>query len=103
VPTYDYACRACQHRFEAFHAMTEPALRRCPDCGADALERLIGAGAGILFKGSGFYETDYKRPAAPKSDAPPAGTPAKPAATPAPGTPAKAPDRAPARPDKPAG
>src|SRR6185436_15759896 len=64
MPTYDYVCRACEHRFEHFQSMQEPHLRKCPQCGKDRLERLIGSGAGILFKGSGFYETDYKRPAA---------------------------------------
>jgi putative FmdB family regulatory protein len=64
VPTYDYACAACGHRFEHFQSFSEALLKRCPKCGKDRLERLIGSGAGILFKGSGFYETDYKRPAA---------------------------------------
>jgi putative FmdB family regulatory protein len=83
MPTYDYVCRKCGHRFEQFQPMTESPLAKCPKCGRDALERLIGPGAGILFKGSGFYETDYKRPAAPKSDAPApsrADKPDKPAA-----------------------
>lgn len=81
MPTYDYVCPDCGHRFEAFHGMTEPTLKRCPKCGRKSLERLIGRGAGVLFKGSGFYQTDYKRPAAPKSDP---GAPAadKPAAKP---------------------
>ena len=61
MPTYDYVCRACEHRFEHFQSMQEPSLRKCPECGRPRLERLIGSGAGILFKGSGFYETDYKR------------------------------------------
>lgn len=62
MPTYDYACTACGHRFEQFHGMTAAPLRTCPACGADRLERLIGAGAGVIFKGSGFYQTDYKNP-----------------------------------------
>ena len=70
MPTYDYVCRACGHRFEHFQSMQEPALRKCPECRKPRLERLIGAGAGILFKGSGFYETDYKR----KSPSPPASS-----------------------------
>jgi putative FmdB family regulatory protein len=70
MPTYDYVCKSCGHRFEQYQSMTEAALVKCPECGRSALERLIGSGAGILFKGSGFYETDYKRAAAPKSDAP---------------------------------
>lgn len=69
MPTYDYVCRACQHRFEYFQSMQDALLRKCPECGKPKLERLIGAGAGILFKGSGFYETDYKqRSGVPKSD-----------------------------------
>jgi putative FmdB family regulatory protein len=70
MPTYDYVCRACEHRFEHFQSMQEARLRKCPECGKLRLERLIGAGAGILFKGSGFYETDYKRKAPPPSGAP---------------------------------
>ena len=61
MPTYDYKCKACGHQFELFHGMSEPARRKCPECGKLALVRLFGAGAGIIFKGSGFYETDYKR------------------------------------------
>jgi putative FmdB family regulatory protein len=65
MPTYDYVCRACEHRFEHFQSMSDPLLRKCPRCKRSKLERLIGAGAGILFKGSGFYETDYKRKSPP--------------------------------------
>ncbi len=61
MPTYDYACRACGHTFEEFQGISEPLLRKCPACRRLELERLIGSGAGIVFKGSGFYETDYKR------------------------------------------
>ena len=61
MPTYDYVCRACEHAFEHFQGMSDPLLRTCPECGKRKLERLIGSGAGIVFKGSGFYETDYKR------------------------------------------
>lgn len=60
MPTYDYACSDCGHRFEKFHSMTAEPLRQCPECKEDSLERLIGPGAGIIFKGSGFYQTDYK-------------------------------------------
>ena len=59
MPTYDYECSACGHGFEAFHSMTAEPLSECPECGG-RLERLIGTGAGILFKGSGFYQTDYR-------------------------------------------
>jgi putative FmdB family regulatory protein len=60
MPTYDYRCSACRHEFELFQSMKDPAKRKCPACGKNALERLIGTGAAILFKGSGFYETDYR-------------------------------------------
>lgn len=60
MPTYDYVCAACGHHLEAFQSMTAKPLRKCPSCGANKLERQIGSGAGILFKGSGFYETDYR-------------------------------------------
>jgi putative FmdB family regulatory protein len=61
MPTYDYECRKCGHRFEFFQSMTADPLKKCPECGKRALQRLIGAGAGIIFKGSGFYVTDYKQ------------------------------------------
>ncbi len=60
MPTYDYRCNACDHEFEAFQSMKDKALRKCPECGKLKLERLIGTGAGVIFKGSGFYETDYR-------------------------------------------
>ena len=60
MPTYDYRCRACDHEFEHFQSMTSKVLRKCPECGKLQLQRLIGAGAGLLFKGSGFYITDYR-------------------------------------------
>lgn len=60
MPTYDYACTACGHRFEEFQSMTADALKKCPACKKSKLERLIGAGAGVIFKGSGFYQTDYR-------------------------------------------
>lgn len=71
MPTYDYECQACRHRFEQFQSMTAKVLRKCPGCGKKQLERLIGTGAGVIFKGSGFYGTDYRSPAydqAAKSD-----------------------------------
>lgn len=60
MPTYDYLCEACEHTFEEFQRITAKTLRKCPKCGKQKLKRLIGTGAGILFKGSGFYETDYR-------------------------------------------
>ncbi len=61
MPTYDYECNACKHRFEKFQSMSANPSRKCPKCGRMKLRRLIGGGAGIIFRGSGFYETDYKR------------------------------------------
>jgi putative FmdB family regulatory protein len=72
MPTYDYVCDRCGHAFEHFQGINEPLLRKCPQCGKPALRRLIGTGAGVLFKGSGFYETDYKRKAAPAGESQPA-------------------------------
>lgn len=60
MPTYEYICRNCEHEFEVFQSMTESAKRKCPECGKNTLERKIGIGAAILFKGSGFYQTDYR-------------------------------------------
>ena len=60
MPTYEYVCRLCDHEFEEFQAMSAKALRRCPQCGKLQLERKIGLGAGVIFKGGGFYETDYR-------------------------------------------
>ena len=68
MPTYDYACSACGHRFEEFQSITADALKKCPACKKAKLERLIGGGAGVIFKGSGFYQTDY-RPSTYASDA----------------------------------
>ncbi len=60
MPTYDYRCAACGHELEVFQSITEPRKRTCPRCKKPKLERLIGHGAGILFKGGGFYQTDYR-------------------------------------------
>ena len=60
MPTYEYNCRNCDHEFELFQQMTAPVKRKCPQCGKLTLQRLIGTGAGVLFKGNGFYETDYR-------------------------------------------
>lgn len=63
MPTYEYECQTCGHVFEAFQSMTDKPLRTCPEC-KGKVKRLLGTGAGVVFKGSGFYETDYKRSAA---------------------------------------
>lgn len=79
MPTYDYVCDACGHRFDAYQSIIADVLKKCPACGKRSLQRLIGTGGGIIFKGSGFHETDYrsesykKGAAADKSAATPAG------------------------------
>ncbi len=60
MPTYDYVCDACEHAFEEFQGFNDEVLTKCPRCGKKKLRRLFGSGAAILFKGSGFYETDYR-------------------------------------------
>ena len=65
MPTYEYECRACKHRFDHMQGFHDPVLRKCPECGRMMLQRLLGSGGGIVFKGSGFYETDYKRKGSP--------------------------------------
>lgn len=60
MPTYDYQCPDCGHAFELFQAMTADPIKKCPECGKRKVKRLIGAGAGVIFKGSGFYQTDYR-------------------------------------------
>jgi len=59
MPTYQYKCNDCDYRFEEFQSMTEKAIEKCPECGGKT-QRLISGGAGFLFKGSGFYITDYR-------------------------------------------
>lgn len=60
MPTYDYVCDACGHEFELFQSITDSVKRKCPACKKPKLRRLIGTGAAIMFKGSGFYKTDYR-------------------------------------------
>ena len=60
MPTYEYVCEACGAELEIFQSMKEAPKRKCPSCGKQKLKRRIGAGAGIIFKGSGFYQTDYR-------------------------------------------
>src|SRR5580658_3368198 len=93
MPTYEFVCPKCHRHFEQFQKMSDPPLKRCPHCKKLGLKRLVGAGAGLIFKGSGFYITDYKNKGMkPKEggegkteakgggDAKPAATEAKPAA-----------------------
>ena len=74
MPTYEYECESCKHAFEILQSMTDKKLKKCPKCGKNTLYRLIGAGTGVIFKGSGFYQTDYKKKEAVKTE-----TSAKPA------------------------
>jgi len=111
MPTYEYKCAACGYEFERFQSIKAPPIKKCPECGKSKVKRLIGMGAGLLFKGSGFYITDYRGESynkAAKADAAPASggeskpatdgssTPAAPKAD-APKTPAKS-ESAPAAP-----
>ncbi len=67
MPTYEYLCKECGHQFEAFHSIVEDPLSECPECGG-RLQRLINGGIGLIFKGSGFYLTDYKNKSSSGSD-----------------------------------
>ncbi|HVT90783.1 MAG TPA: FmdB family zinc ribbon protein [Tepidisphaeraceae bacterium] len=60
MPTYEYKCDACGYAFEKFHSITAKPIRKCPRCGKLKIRRLLGTGAGMIFKGSGFYITDYR-------------------------------------------
>ncbi|TWU20232.1 Zinc ribbon domain protein [Novipirellula galeiformis] len=60
MPTYDYECDACGHAMELFQGINDPIVKKCPECKKNKLKRLFGAGAAIMFKGSGFYQTDYR-------------------------------------------
>jgi putative FmdB family regulatory protein len=60
MPTYDYKCEHCQKVVELFQSITAAPIKKCPECGKLKLKRLLGTGAGLIFKGSGFYETDYR-------------------------------------------
>ena len=64
MPTYDYECSKCGHKFEEFEKVSEPKLKPCPKCKTGKAKRMPGHGAGFIFKGSWFYSTDYKSPAA---------------------------------------
>ncbi|MCU0689176.1 MAG: zinc ribbon domain-containing protein [Phycisphaerales bacterium] len=82
MPTYDYRCTACKHQWEEFQSITAKPLKKCPACGKAKAERLIGMGAAVVFKGGGFYQTDYRSEAykaAAKADAGSADGAAKPA------------------------
>jgi putative FmdB family regulatory protein len=68
MPTYEYVCRACGHEFEKFQSMNDDPVKSCPECRRRQVKRKIGVGAGVIFKGSGFYETDYKKKPRPKGE-----------------------------------
>jgi putative FmdB family regulatory protein len=78
MPTYEYKCKSCGHELEIFHSMSEAPRRKCPECKKSTLERQIGIGAAVLFKGSGFYQTDYRsasyKKAAESEKAPPSSS-----------------------------
>jgi len=95
MPTYAYRCKSCGHEFEEFQKISDEPIRICPKCKKESVVRIIGSGAGLVFKGSGFYLTDYKKsstssagpssssekptskkekPATPKKDTPPASS-----------------------------
>lgn len=81
MPTYEYRCNYCGHEFEQYQSMKDAPLKKCPSCGKLKLERLIGTGAAVIFKGSGFFETDYRSDSykqAAEADKPDAKTPPKP-------------------------
>jgi putative FmdB family regulatory protein len=81
MPTYEYECGACGHRFEKFQSMNDKPVKKCPECGKAKSGRVISGGAGVLFKGSGFYQTDYRSKSykeAAKKDAPKKEAPAAP-------------------------
>lgn len=60
MPTYDYTCTKCGHEWEEFQSMKDEPLKSCPDCKKKSAKRMVGAGSGLIFKGTGFYITDYK-------------------------------------------
>jgi putative FmdB family regulatory protein len=60
MPTYDYQCDACGHGFELYQSISDSPKKKCPECGKSRLRRLFGTGAALMFKGSGFYQTDYR-------------------------------------------
>lgn len=60
MPTYDYSCPDCEHKFQRFQSMSADPVKLCPQCNKENVKRLIGTGGGLIFKGSGFYITDYR-------------------------------------------
>ena len=68
MPTYEYECKKCNHRFEVFQSMSDEPIKKCPECGKQ-VRRLVSGGVGVIFKGSGFYVTDKDKVSVPKGDA----------------------------------
>jgi putative FmdB family regulatory protein len=66
MPTYEYECKKCSHRFEVFQSMRDEPIKKCPECGKE-VRRLVSGGVGVIFKGSGFYVTDKDKTSVPKS------------------------------------
>ncbi len=77
MPTYEYRCKSCGHEFEEFQQITAEPLVICPKCAEPSLKRVMGSGAGMIFKGSGFYLTDYKKNSASPSTPKPESKPKK--------------------------
>jgi len=69
MPTYEYVCDACDHKFELFQSIKDDPVKKCPECGKKKVRRLFGTGAAVMFKGSGFYTTDYRSESYKKSAA----------------------------------
>jgi len=78
MPTYQYVCKNCGYEMEELQKITDPPLVRCPNCNTDSLARVIGGGSGVIFKGSGFYLTDYKKKASKGSEESTKGTKTEP-------------------------
>ena len=91
MPTYEYKCKHCGHEFEEYQSMSADALIDCPKCKTPNLVRAIGGGGGMIFKGSGFYQTDYKKSKTESTEQKPSPAPSekKPASSAKPPTPAK--------------
>lgn len=101
MPTYDYLCDACGHEFDEFQSIKAEPLKKCPECAKPKLRRLIGTGGGIIFKGGGFYQTDYRSEGYKKSaeaDKPADAKAAEPAKSEKPASNKTASDAAPATP-----
>jgi len=75
MPTYEYECQSCGHKFEKFQNMSAQPIKECPKCRKNSAKRLISAGSGIIFKGSGFYATDYRKDKSGSSKSKPKGCP----------------------------